>query len=223
MRKWECTVCGYIHEGDEPPEKCPVCGADRSKFVEVTEQDAPAAEAAAEIAGPAIEAEFVSDESSRTLSPAEGPKTTAQALSDTVKNLMIRHHAHPILVHIPNGVVPVSFAMALLAVLLKSDKLSYAVEFNLLFVMLSMPLVLFSGYLDWKKKYNGAFTSVFITKMACGGLVTLGSAVLYFWMLKDHNVLITAGKWMPFVVTHLAVLGAGGAAGFFGGKLVFRD
>ena len=35
MRRWKCTVCGYIHKGDEPPEKCPLCGADRSKFVEI--------------------------------------------------------------------------------------------------------------------------------------------------------------------------------------------
>lgn len=32
-KKWKCTVCGYIHEGDEPPDFCPVCGSDRSKFV----------------------------------------------------------------------------------------------------------------------------------------------------------------------------------------------
>ena len=32
-RRWKCSVCGYIHEGDEPPKNCPVCGADRSQFV----------------------------------------------------------------------------------------------------------------------------------------------------------------------------------------------
>ncbi|MDY6862152.1 MAG: rubredoxin [Thermodesulfobacteriota bacterium] len=32
MTKWRCTICGYIHEGDEPPESCPVCGGDRSQF-----------------------------------------------------------------------------------------------------------------------------------------------------------------------------------------------
>jgi rubredoxin/uncharacterized membrane protein len=36
--RWKCSVCGYIHEGDEPPEKCPVCGADRSQFVLVEEE-----------------------------------------------------------------------------------------------------------------------------------------------------------------------------------------
>jgi len=23
--KWICTVCGYVHTGDTPPEKCPMC------------------------------------------------------------------------------------------------------------------------------------------------------------------------------------------------------
>jgi rubrerythrin len=32
-KKWKCTVCGYIHEGEEPPDKCPVCGAPASQFV----------------------------------------------------------------------------------------------------------------------------------------------------------------------------------------------
>ena len=41
MRKWKCTVCGYIHTGDEPPEICPVCGADRSKFIEIKTEDDP--------------------------------------------------------------------------------------------------------------------------------------------------------------------------------------
>ncbi len=33
MSKWVCSVCGYVHEGDEPPEKCPVCNAPDTKFV----------------------------------------------------------------------------------------------------------------------------------------------------------------------------------------------
>lgn len=33
MKKWRCTVCNYIHEGDTPPDKCPVCGVGPDKFV----------------------------------------------------------------------------------------------------------------------------------------------------------------------------------------------
>lgn len=38
MKRWKCTVCGYVHTGEEPPEQCPVCGADRSLFVALDEE-----------------------------------------------------------------------------------------------------------------------------------------------------------------------------------------
>lgn len=34
MKKFVCPVCGYVYEGDNPPEKCPQCGVDGSKFTE---------------------------------------------------------------------------------------------------------------------------------------------------------------------------------------------
>ena len=30
--RWICTVCGYVHTGDEPPEKCPTCGQPAGVF-----------------------------------------------------------------------------------------------------------------------------------------------------------------------------------------------
>ncbi|HWQ74066.1 MAG TPA: FAD-dependent oxidoreductase [Syntrophomonas sp.] len=32
VTKWKCQVCGYIHEGPEPPDECPVCGAPKERF-----------------------------------------------------------------------------------------------------------------------------------------------------------------------------------------------
>lgn len=34
MKKFVCTVCGYVHEGENPPEECPVCHQPSSKFRE---------------------------------------------------------------------------------------------------------------------------------------------------------------------------------------------
>ncbi|MCI8909711.1 MAG: NADH peroxidase, partial [Oscillibacter sp.] len=34
MKKWVCQVCGYVYEGENPPEKCPQCGVPASKFSE---------------------------------------------------------------------------------------------------------------------------------------------------------------------------------------------
>ncbi len=39
MAKFRCTVCGYIHEGDAAPEKCPLCKVPAEKFIEVAEQE----------------------------------------------------------------------------------------------------------------------------------------------------------------------------------------
>jgi methylamine---glutamate N-methyltransferase subunit C len=30
--RWVCSVCGYVHEGSEPPDECPQCGADKDQF-----------------------------------------------------------------------------------------------------------------------------------------------------------------------------------------------
>ena len=44
MAKYVCSVCGYVHEGDEAPASCPVCRAPKSKFVAQNEEMTWAAE-----------------------------------------------------------------------------------------------------------------------------------------------------------------------------------
>ncbi len=45
MKKtWRCTVCGYLHQGENPPESCPICHAGAEKF-ELVQPDGSAEEA----------------------------------------------------------------------------------------------------------------------------------------------------------------------------------
>ena len=44
MKKFVCTVCGYVHEGETAPEKCPVCHVPASKFNEMSGEMKLAAE-----------------------------------------------------------------------------------------------------------------------------------------------------------------------------------
>ncbi|MBE7055648.1 MAG: NADH peroxidase [Ruminococcaceae bacterium] len=44
MKKFVCSVCGYVHEGDSAPEKCPQCGVPASKFNEQSGEKTWAAE-----------------------------------------------------------------------------------------------------------------------------------------------------------------------------------
>lgn len=38
MKKFICTICGYVHEGETAPEFCPQCKAPASKFQEQSTQ-----------------------------------------------------------------------------------------------------------------------------------------------------------------------------------------
>jgi len=44
MKKWVCPVCGYVHEGEAAPEKCPLCKVPGSKFTEMSGEKTWAAE-----------------------------------------------------------------------------------------------------------------------------------------------------------------------------------
>ena len=44
MKKFVCTICGYVHEGTEAPERCPTCNAPAIKFKEQAQDRAWAAE-----------------------------------------------------------------------------------------------------------------------------------------------------------------------------------
>ena len=39
MKKFVCSVCGYVHEGEAPPASCPQCGVPAEKFSEQVEEN----------------------------------------------------------------------------------------------------------------------------------------------------------------------------------------
>ena len=44
MKKFVCPVCGYVHEGESAPEKCPICKVPGEKFKEMSGEKTWAAE-----------------------------------------------------------------------------------------------------------------------------------------------------------------------------------
>ena len=216
MKKWKCTVCGYIHTGDEPPEKCPVCGADRSKFVEVTETE-PKPEKTAPQSIQAHAPDPVSQPLPETLEPSPRPYSL-------IADLMIKHHIHPVSVHFPNGVVPVAVLFIFLAIIFQFTGLARASFYNMVVVLLSLPLVLFSGFNEWKQKYKRSLTGMFMAKIIAALVVTASALIIVLWHLIDPNIITAASTSKTgFLLLHIVMLAAAGIAGFIGGKLVFKD
>jgi uncharacterized membrane protein len=220
MKKWRCTVCGYIHDGDEPPEKCPVCGADKSLFEEIIEE----ADVKQQESKQADEKAPQSSGVATGIDPDPEPKTVFGRLYRFKIQMMLKHHAHPVSVHIPNGVLPIAFVLMVLSTLTGKTSLATAAHINMIFVVLTLPFVLFSGYIEWQKRYKGLRSSRFITKIICACIVTVTSVILVLWWLVDPGILQTTSMArIIFLFFGLIMLAAAVIAGLIGGKLVFKD
>jgi uncharacterized membrane protein len=227
MKKWKCLVCGYVHTGDEPPEKCPVCGADRSKFVELveesTQQDEPDRKTPSDptaqqpVSEPATAASFDQPEKDAP----EAAQTAFQKYYALITGLMVKYHAHPISVHVPNGVLPVAILFLVLSMLFQAAGLEAASFYNMILVVLVMPKVLFSGYVDWKNRLGGKLTNLILTKMICGATVFLLGLFLVVWRWMDPMVALESSpSRLIYLFLHLVILVAAILAGYLGGKLI---
>ena len=204
MKKWECTVCGYIHEGDEPPDECPVCSADKSMFVEITAENVAAANAP------------------QPAAPPESPPTAIASLLERVSDLIVQYHLHPITVHTPNGIVPMAVIFFILAAIFEVTGLETAALLSLIFVLIAMPAVLFTGYTIWQRRYKGAVTPIFKLKIGAAIVATVSLLILVIWRATNPDIIMvsSSGRWL-FLLLSFVLLAAVGLAGHMGGKLVF--
>ena len=158
------------------------------------------------------------------MDPGPEPKTVFGRLYQFKIRMMLKHHAHPVSVHIPNGVLPVSFVLMILSTLTGATSLATAAHINMVFVVLTLPFVLFSGYIEWQNRYKGLRSSRFITKIICAGIVTVTSVLLVLWWVADPGILQTPSLARnTFLFVGLIMLAAAVIAGLIGGKLVFKD
>ncbi len=227
MKKWRCTVCNYIHTGKEPPEKCPVCGADKSKFVEISPEEARqyeekqknsnAGSSGAKATGNGPKQPGASQADSAGAAPASG-------LRGFIERQLIVHHAHPVTVHVPNGVLPIVVLFMLIAAVFASETLAWSAFYFTLVVVLSMPVVMYTGYNEWQRKYGGSRTTLFMIKILAAAVVAVSSLLVVIWYFINPDVIFAgAARRGGFLLLNLIMLGATGVAGFIGGKLVFKD
>ncbi|WP_457551535.1 rubredoxin-like domain-containing protein [Desulfobacula sp.] len=219
MKTWQCTICKYIHKGEFPPEKCPVCGADASKFIEIKAVIIPEKKALEEKATATINPKR--EEPEKKEAGKQDPVIKKTGI-EKINALLIKHHAHPVLVHTPNGILPAAVILLFLSWISGYDLLSKAAFINLIFVIIALPLVIFTGIIEWKKKYNGALTLIFKIKILAASLTTISCVISLVWLLIDPEILSSPKAWV-FMLINIIMIIAAGIAGHIGGKLVFKD
>jgi rubredoxin/uncharacterized membrane protein len=240
MKYFKCTVCGYVHEGPEPPDKCPVCNAPKEKFIELPEDEGEKAyEAYVEKMGDKMktilaklekdaseekEAEEKKGDDTALVGDKKKPEKEPSRLKAFMFSQMAKNHAHPVSVHIPNGVLPAAVLFLVLSMFFEIAGMPEAAFYNLVFVVIAMPFVIFSGYVDWQERYGGARTRVIVTKIICGIAVLFIGIALIVWHNIDMGVTNpgSSDRWTYFLV-HMLMLSFAGYAGYLGGSLVFKD
>jgi uncharacterized membrane protein len=156
--------------------------------------------------------------------PAAGPALGQKrpGLYQAFTNLMTREHAHPVAVHLPNGVLPAAIVLFGLGAVFQRQALLLAGYYNLMVVAAAMAFVLFSGYVDWTNHYGGHMTWVFRHKIIAGFLTAALSLILAPGPVLMPALVdpLSPRRWL-FLGALLVNLAPAAYAGWLGGKLVF--
>jgi len=198
-KTWRCTVCGYLHTGDQPPEICPVCKVDASKFELVEEPAATAAE--------------------QPVNKLDKYKAEALAFAKEMKMAFV---PHGVAAHFPNALLP-TLVLFLLLFLLSGQVSFEATSFYLLIVtILAVPPTFATGVYDWKKKYGGELTPIFRKKLILGAVLFVLGSVAMLWRLFFPDVLTSGGfSACAYSILLFTLLGCVTLLGHYGGMLVF--
>jgi uncharacterized membrane protein len=131
---------------------------------------------------------------------------------------------HPILVHFPQALFPVSLASFLLYLATGAKDFETGAFLMAAFGAATAPAATITGFLDWKIRYQGYMTSVFRIKIV-GAFVLIGlsvPAVLLRVYVPDVAAQPLAGMGWVYGFLLAACTLTNVVLGHFGGKLIFH-
>ncbi len=196
-KSWRCDVCGYIHEGDSPPESCPICGVDSSHFVLVAEPE--------EGAGVAPE-----------------PKPELGPFAALLEEIRAVFQPHAVFAHFPNSLIPTALLFAFLGFVYGTASFDRSVFYLLCLCVVMVPLTFATGFRDWQQRFGGKLSKIFRYKLALATVlqVCLIWAVVWHWR---NPGLLNSLSWsmVGFWILLLAIFSCVFMLGHYGGMLVF--
>ncbi len=134
---------------------------------------------------------------------------------DFLRNMGYTHPLHPVLTHIPVGLVIASFIFMFLALFLKGSTYGQTAKHCIILALFALIPTAVIGYFDWQIFYAGAFLFPINMKLIFASLLLVLLVILMFTSLKNEGNLR-----MRFQMHFVALLLVAGL-GFFGGELVY--
>lgn len=130
-------------------------------------------------------------------------------------------HIHHIGSHFTNGLMPVSALLLTLHFVFGERSYETAAFYCVILSMVAAPAVFFSGYLDWRTRFEGRSTRIFNHKRLFGVFFMLLSIVLVGWRIMRPEVAMTAGG-LRYIYLAMVYIDTGFAMylGYLGGKFI---
>ncbi len=124
------------------------------------------------------------------------------------------HPLHPIMVHIPMGMIIGAVLFSLAGTVWKKHNLAQtAYHCSVLALVFILPTII-SGILDWQGKLGGEWEMLIIIKMILGVVLT---ALLTVAVIFKHN----GAEPKTLLIIYLLCMACAGGLGFSGGELVY--
>ena len=130
-------------------------------------------------------------------------------------------HIHHIGSHFTNGLMPVAALLLTLHFVLGERSYEVAAFYCIILAMVAAPAVFFSGFYDWRTRFEGRSTYIFNHKRLFGVFFMLLSIVLVGWRIMRPEVAVTASG-LRYVYIAMVYIDTGFAVylGYLGGKFI---
>jgi uncharacterized membrane protein/mono/diheme cytochrome c family protein len=138
-------------------------------------------------------------------------------LYSALTQLGYNHPLHPVVVHLPAGLVIAVCLFSVAAMLLRHSGLAQTARHCALLALVSAPAAAAAGLLDWQHFYGGAWIMPFIVKMVLAALLVFSLAVAVFKGMKKD---VSVKRLIPIYLFSLVMVAG---LGYFGGELVYGD
>jgi hypothetical protein len=135
-----------------------------------------------------------------------------------LNQLGYHHPLHPVLVHLPLGLVIGGFLFILLGRLSRRETLAKTARHCMRLAAVSLPIAAAGGYLDWVHFYGGAWLLPIKAKMGLAAVLLLLAIAAPGGRKKGAE-----GEEGGRLGIYLLALICAGAMGYFGGELVYGD
>ena len=137
-----------------------------------------------------------------------------ESLYTLLANLGFSHPLHPMLTHIPMGMIIGMVLFSLFGLLSKKDVFMQTAFHCSVLALLAVVPVIGAGILDWLHFQQGAWNPYIIAKMVLGLILTVLLAV-------SVNLKRKGASPTKMLVVYLLCLACAGGLGYSGGELVF--